>query len=411
METSAIEKLLQIKKKSEASKADKYRFQNEWLSYVKKNGYNETAERYMIDGFSFLGIVPFFTYLIDSENKYELIVKFLSGRNFNKNKSIAFKATLHILALLIKELPDEKTLILLIIKCLPNLSINKDGKCLGDLSKSVDKYFLKVLSSSIEFSNFDFHDLPLEAIESFRKMMIEAFGTIIKDRNCSPEELSKMAKIEKWISKEDEMSIKTDKSKVATESYHETAVVVHQEIPGNVSVQCNDYMATYKRDSNTWHDHINSIIAAINQLEKEVTHLQINYEKFLSESTKLKTDLDKAQYELYHERENCERLKKENSDLSEKLSSFRKHVDDLKTEIKSKNKEIEERIKFAEMLSRDRDKLSEELLKRIGSKLRVEYRDFLDAESLPMNEDLGENMRLQLKSVFEILKKNGLILE
>jgi predicted nuclease with TOPRIM domain len=137
----------------------------------------------------------------------------------------------------------------------------------------------------------------------------------------------------------------------------------------------------------------------------------MNNENLLSENTRLKTERDNVQCALNRERECCEQQRTEISRLSEDVSLLRQQVAALEIKVKEKDTEIEERAKLADMLSRDRTKQSEEALKRLAAKLRVEYRDFLDAESLPMNADLGENMRLQLKSIFDILKKNGLSLE
>ena len=105
---------------------------------------------------------------------------------------------------------------------------------------------------------------------------------------------------------------------------------------------------------------------------------------------------------------NVEQQRTEISRLSENVSLLRKQIADLEMKLKDKESEIKERTKLADILSRDRAKQSEEVLNRLAAKLRVEYRDFLDAESMPMSVDLGENMRLQLKSIFDILKRMDL---
>lgn len=64
-----------------------------------------------------------------------------------------------------------------------------------------------------------------------------------------------------------------------------------------------------------------------------------------------------------------------------------------------------------EALSRDRSRQSDEQLKRLSSSLKVEYRDYKDAEALAMDCDLGENMREQLKNIFAILIKAGIELD
>ena len=63
---------------------------------------------------------------------------------------------------------------------------------------------------------------------------------------------------------------------------------------------------------------------------------------------------------------------------------------------------------MADVLSRDRSRQADETLQRLASKIRVEYRDFTDAMDIPMSCDLGENLKLQLQSVFDILEKGGM---
>lgn len=61
-----------------------------------------------------------------------------------------------------------------------------------------------------------------------------------------------------------------------------------------------------------------------------------------------------------------------------------------------------------DVLSRDRSKQADETIQRLASRIRVEYRDFADALDIPMSCDLGENLRLQLKNIFDILEKGGM---
>jgi 3-deoxy-D-manno-octulosonate 8-phosphate phosphatase KdsC-like HAD superfamily phosphatase len=404
MDTGSIEKLLQIKNKSGASKADKNNFQNEWLSYVREHGFNDTAETFLYDGFSFLGMVPFITYLSNTSDKQETIHKLLSGKRFYRNKSITFKLMLHLLALLIEKLPDEKALIMLVVRCLPELSINKEGKRLGDMAKSVDKYFVKVLSHETEFPDLKSLGLRPVIIESFRKMMAEALHILLAEGHGSPEEASIMTNIEKWLSDNDKLPADADKSED----------VVPAEMTDGTLTQCGVYVdKTFPGNSKTytWRDGLNITAYAIKQLEKELIRLQMNNENLLSENTRVKTDRDNLQCALNRERECCEQQKTEISRLFKDVSLLRQQVVALEIKIRDKDKEIEERARLADMLSRDRTEQSKEALKRLAANLRVEYRDFLDAENLPMNADLGENMRLQLKSIFDILKKNGLNLE
>ena len=56
----------------------------------------------------------------------------------------------------------------------------------------------------------------------------------------------------------------------------------------------------------------------------------------------------------------------------------------------------------------ERDKHKEDAAtKRMAQKLSIEYRDFLDALDEPMDVELGEMLRDQLRTVFDILKSFG----
>jgi chromosome segregation ATPase len=87
---------------------------------------------------------------------------------------------------------------------------------------------------------------------------------------------------------------------------------------------------------------------------------------------------------------------------------LRQTVEQRDAVIAEKDAEIAERIKMADVLSRDRSKQADESLQRLASKIRVEYRDFVDALDVPMSCDLGENLRLQIQSIFDILEKGGM---
>ena len=52
--------------------------------------------------------------------------------------------------------------------------------------------------------------------------------------------------------------------------------------------------------------------------------------------------------------------------------------------------------------------LCEEFQKKLMRDLRIEYRDFNEIENEPMNVDLGENLREQIRNIFAILNKNSI---
>ncbi len=410
MDTGVIEKLLKIQKKSAASKADKNIFQNEWLSYVSECGFNDKAEEFLYNGFNFLGMVPFITYLSKTNDKQEIVNILLSGKYFYKNKSITFKAMVHLLALLIEKFPEEKTLIMMVFIRLSELPMIKEEKHLTDIAKSVNKFFVNVLSLDTVFPNINSLDLHPTNIESFRNMMKEALHTI-KVKGLS-EKMTIIGNIEKWLSKD--ASENTNTSEVNAGTTQDTIDIVQAHMSDNTSIGYigkMDKAFSENSKKHTWRDGLLIINNAIEQLEKELKQLKTNNENLMMENNKLRTERDNVMNTLNREHECCEHQRAEISRLLKDRSIFLEKISAFEIKVKEKEIDLKKKEELIDMLGRDRTKLSEEFQNRLSAKLRVEYRDFLDAETLPMNVDLGENMRLQLKSIFDILKKNGLSFE
>ena len=88
-----------------------------------------------------------------------------------------------------------------------------------------------------------------------------------------------------------------------------------------------------------------------------------------------------------------------------------KQIANLETAVQQHRDETEKALEMVEILRRDKDKQSDETVKRIASRLRTYYMDYKDALSLEMSTDLGENMRDQLGEVFKILQDAGIIMK
>ena len=116
----------------------------------------------------------------------------------------------------------------------------------------------------------------------------------------------------------------------------------------------------------------------------------------------------RANQRIANQQATIDELRKKLSDIEGDVFALRQDVVQRETVIAEKDVEIAERVKMAEVLSRDRSKQADESLQRLASKIRVEYRDFVDALDVPMSCDLGENLRLQLQSIFDILEKGGM---
>ena len=89
------------------------------------------------------------------------------------------------------------------------------------------------------------------------------------------------------------------------------------------------------------------------------------------------------------------------------LSAVNAEVMSLKQQIERLSADLSANRQMVELLEQTGSKQSDETIKRISRKLKIEFEDYQDAVGLDMDADLGENMRLQLGSVFQILKENG----
>ena len=138
--------------------------------------------------------------------------------------------------------------------------------------------------------------------------------------------------------------------------------------------------------------------------ESEIAKLQ-------QEISALKKQIDTSTKKIANLESQLLDLEVRNNKLSKSTREAEQTIDSLNTIIADNKNEIDQRTQMMEALSRDRSRQSDEQLKRLSSSLKVEYRDFKDAEALDMDSDLGENMREQLKNIFAILIKAGIELD
>ena len=94
--------------------------------------------------------------------------------------------------------------------------------------------------------------------------------------------------------------------------------------------------------------------------------------------------------------------------LGDSIQSLEQDILNLKKIIYDKDTDIKEKSKLIEILRTSGQKEIEIFTNKLAANLRVDYRDFHDADKMPMTVDLGENMRLQLENVFKVLQKCGI---
>ena len=87
--------------------------------------------------------------------------------------------------------------------------------------------------------------------------------------------------------------------------------------------------------------------------------------------------------------------------------ALEKNLEEKNQQLDRLNETLVGKEQMIDLLQREQSRKAEIALNVIADRLRSEYQEFQTALDLPMDVDLGENMRLQLKKLFTILERNG----
>ena len=172
-------------------------------------------------------------------------------------------------------------------------------------------------------------------------------------------------------------------------------------------------------------EKIEGIYEALKQVEKFADLMaqekkKLIQEKLIQQDTVIaqqkrldrnKQIISEKEIEIKNLQEQCRDKENENHELKNKIKKLYEENDKLNNVIKERENEIQKRSQALHAIHLDTESKSNEQFNRLSSKLKIEYRDFKDAENLAMSIDLGENMREQLKNIFRILDKSGITLQ
>lgn len=418
-----LDSLLKVKKekkKKEPTIKEKEAFRSAWLSLVADTGLTGRTEQFLYEGFVFCGAEPFYAYLIQTEDQNATLAALFSGKYYGIDSNVSFRLAAHLLALMLNN-NAPRNILAPIIKRLPGACVNKDKKRLGTAEKTLEKYFLAELRPDAELCPLaDIGTKPV-FIKEFVTLVSSIMDGIENAGSAKGVVVKNITKIRKWLTDYDisqsvSADTKTDpaipaSTTVATEKAKMVSVA---DTPQEEKVQAPKVIVTQPEEE-VPSDMIAYLAALLGKAAKATSVVK-------TESTQQKAKIDALTQALEGEQEKLQRANQQIadqqatiSDLRKKLAAVKGNVLVLKQDvaqrdavIAEKNAEIAERVKMAEVLSRDRSKQADESLQRLASKIRVEYRDFVDALDVPMSCDLGENLRLQLQSIFDILEKGGI---
>lgn len=408
------------KKKKEPTIKEKEAFRSAWLSLVADAGLTGSAEQFLYEGFAFCGAEPFYAYLIQTEDQNATLAAMFSGKYYGIDSNVSFRLVAHLLALMLNN-NATRNILAPIIKRLPGACVNKDKKRLGTAEKTFEKYFLAELHPDVELCPLaDIGTKPV-FIKEFVTLVSSIMDGIENAGSAKGVVVKKIAKIRKWLADYD------------TSQSASTDTKAEQLIPASTIVAAEKVKIVSVAD-NPPEDRVQAPKVIVTQPKEEASVDMIAYLTELlgkaakatavvkSESTQQRVKIDALTQTLESEQSKLRGANQQIADLQDTITELRKKlsaaegdifvlrqtVEQRDAVIAEKNAEIAERVKMAEVLSRDRSKQADESLQRLASKIRVEYRDFVDALDVPISCDLGENLRLQLQSIFDILEKGGM---
>lgn len=406
-----LDKLVESKKNKggKITKKDRELYSEAWTSLIKNEGrFTERAEKYFYDGLVYTGSKPLVQWILGEKDKHKALKDFLSGTRFGKDTSITFRALVSILANLLSSNLNDNTLLCPIIKLIPIQSKNKDKKIIGDAHRIFLRNFVNTIKFPVSCPRLQALGLNHGYISDFVSLIDELLARI-KSMELTEKELAVIGEIIEWIHPELNSSKQVEDStsindNIAQEKYHNKDKV-NSDQTTDEQVDLFQKLDDLLKQSSV----VNNALKVLNANEKKSASEEIA--KLKQEIEALKQQNDLLIKTNINFKSSITDNKKTINSLNYDIGMLNKDILKLKEVIVAKDSEISERNRMMDALIRDRNKQQDEQINRIASSLKIDYKDFKDAEKLAMDTDLGENMREQLKNVFAILIKAGIALE
>ncbi len=387
MNKEKLDLLMQIKKKSDASKTQKNEYVSLMMELIKENGYSNQAEEYLFLGYSFAGVKPLVNLMnkMSFEERTAFVEQILSGKLYALNeKGISFKLLVDLLTAFIISFPQDKSIISKLIKLIPGKSKIKTGQLLGDAPKIIDKYFMSVISDNLKLPDFEALELTNEEVKKFADIYVFVISSIKPSKKISEK---KIKHVLTWLTTDD---IKQSAPENAQEMVQlKTTESVIDKDPGLKPLTSDELKSLCERLLITV-DHYKGLEKGAATLNAKISALEKELETKKAQLEGLENKIKEKEKAL--------------AELVDQNSSLKKELDEVKVE----------KIKLqgvVDVYSEDKESSQTEQLNAIASKLKAEYRDFKDALEMEMTVELGENIKEQVIQIFKILAKAGIDVE
>lgn len=373
MDYTTLDQLMTIRKKSDANKGKKQLYCKEIINALYEVGIAPEIEKYLKEGFSFASTEPIQQYLLSlpDDEQQKQVKKLFDSKMFSENdRGISLKICMSLLARNINKGEAIESILNNLIVEIPNKSIGKDGKRLKDAKKSLEKYFLKEVNTSKEFVELSDRAINKGLITTFSNYMY----SLLKDISMPDSEDSKtVLAVKKWLN---------------GQKYEGT---------DDIAIKNNNGTSSKKFDLKNFRKSFDDFVLHTENLEMGKKILEVELRSVKESNKKLTEQLQVEQKAV--------------SKLNNKMKKSEQTIQEKDNKIISLEKDISNFGAISSVYAKDKENSQSEILNAIASRLKTEYFDFQDAEEMEMSIELGDNLREQLKSVFKILQKSGIVIE
>lgn len=407
MEYIMLDELMKIQKKGDSSKEKKNLYKEQMITLLIEEGFSTSAQKYIKEGFPFCGaemIADYFSALDEGERKEGYSNLFHSQLFEENERGIAYKIAIHLMALELKKTNPDHALLKTLIIAIPTKNLGREGDPLKDAGKIIEKYFLKELKNKVELYSLGKVDLESGYLIAFSKHISSTIDTLSESKTLPMETIDR---IKEWAKKQNPTYLASEKTK---ENENKAKEVASDKAPSHTAP--NEFSI---EETKQFFDSILFQMQRIQVSRRDLRKRAKELSELIVEKDEQIKMLQKNNELQEVQLKNCSiKLSEqtaENGSLLLKQTELIETIHREQNEINRLNAEIERLKTINSVYSADKASSQNEQLNAIASKLKAEYQDFCDAESMEMNNDLGENFRYQIKTIFKILKKAGIDVE
>ena len=405
-----LNECIEIKKaKKEYNQAIKNKFKSAWIELVKEEGFSESAIEYLYNCYVTVSgeiLCEYFISLLEEDRKECLKMLYQSGL-FIQKKDISFKFLLIMLAEFINHNNVQPESIKSLIIRIPSISTNKTGKIIGNAGQILAKQLFGQINSE---TAFDFKSLEMDPVteRNFANMLQDSLEQI-NIGELSRKEQEGLVFFTRYFGKTvsekeaNENVCAPDESKLEKQP-----LIINETHDFNKSPEVTIAPAAETKNMGKENDKTGTVLLKMEQVCSKI-------DQYVSESDRKQAEIlnkvNAFNTSLSHLESENDSLRTQNLIYFQKNEELGKQIESLQNTIGRQKEDLGKMQEMIEIIKMNEEKKSSELLQRISARLKIEYEDYMDAEGLPMSIDLGENLKLQLAGIFDILKKAGIKLD